>query len=192
MDLQCKEVLKKLSRIHGIFYTMRNYMPISTMMTLYYSLAYPTIIQNIIIWGGISVSHTCNVKIKMNKILRCILRVKYSDNNVPLLPTEEMYKSLAILNFKQAYEYFLLKFIHFYFYKNPLFFNLYFMNLLPRHEYSTRNTRIHYPSIRVEIEKQSTIYQCCQLINSIDYGLLVPQSDYQLKRNFRLYALTDS
>ena len=66
------------------------------------------------------------------------------------------------------------------------------MNLLPRHEYSTRSTRIHYPSIRLDIGKQSTLYKCCQLINNIDYGLLVPQSDYQLKRNFRLYALTDS
>ena len=68
--LQSRDVLGKLSKLNGIFYALVNYMPQKTLITLFYSLVYPTIINNLIIWGGISQSHTVNIKVAMNKILR--------------------------------------------------------------------------------------------------------------------------
>ena len=101
--------------------------------------------------------------LKINKIFRCILNVSFNDNYVPNIHTSEMYKSLNTLKFNYIYDLFLLKFLHFVMYKNTKntkLFNKYFADLLPGHSYSTRQTRILLPRVRLEIEKRSTIYQC--------------------------------
>ena len=150
------KVIKKLNIIHGVFYAMNSFMPVNTLRTLYYSLTYPALTYHVVIWGGISPSHTVNIKIIMNKILRIILRVRYDDNHIPLVRTNTMYRDLKIFQFNDIYRYFLLKFVHYCFYKNLNFYHKYFVPLLPCHSYSTRNVRILQPQIRLNIEKQST------------------------------------
>ena len=81
---QKRTVLRKMNRFHGAFYGKRNYMPLETLMTTY-SIAYPAIIQNVTVWGAISNSNTCNLKIAMNEILRCILNLKKDRNNIPII-----------------------------------------------------------------------------------------------------------
>ena len=102
-----------------------------------------------------------------------------------------MYTTLGILKFEDVYSFFILKliFVHYCLYKNTNYFDSYFAKLLPNHFYETRQTRIHYPSVRVDIEKQNTIFQCYKLINYIDNDLLNPQSDYSLKKKFKIAAL---
>ena len=48
---------------------------------LYYSLFYPYLINNIIIWGGVSFNKIERIQIKMNKTLRYILNVSYNANS---------------------------------------------------------------------------------------------------------------
>ena len=109
-----KQVFRKLSQLHGIIYASSNFLPQQSLITIYNSLVYPTIIQNIIIWGGIADTNLSNIKIMMNKILRRILRVKNDENNIPLVPIADMYKSLKLLQFKDIYRLFLLQSIYFY------------------------------------------------------------------------------
>ena len=159
-------------------------------MTLYYSLVYPIIIQNIIIWGGVPEANLRNIKIAMNKILRYILRVEYDDNGVPLMATSEMYKTLKLLKFDDIYRYFLLKFIHDAFYRKTEIFREYYAPLLPSHSYGTRGIRINLPSIRLEVEKQSTVFQSCKLFNELPCDILEPRSIGVLKAKYRCYAIS--
>ena len=48
-SLQAGEVYRKVSRMHGIFYSLSLLVPQRTLLTIYYSLVYPIITQNIII-----------------------------------------------------------------------------------------------------------------------------------------------
>ena len=119
---QATQVNHKMSKIQGVFYSLSSLVPQSTLVTLYYSLVFPILIQNIIIWGGIPEANLRGIKTTLNKILRHILKVKYDENNIPLMPTSEMYKTLNLLKFDDVYKYFLLKFIHDVFYRQSDFF----------------------------------------------------------------------
>ena len=122
----------------------------------------------------------------MNKILRCILKVRIGDDYRPLISTNEMYKSLGLLKFKDVHRLYLLKFWHYCWYKNPHFALKYLTDNLPSHNYSTRNNiQIYYPEVRIDKEKQSTIYQICELANNIDPQLLQPLSEHSLKNIFK-------
>ena len=136
---------------------MNNYMPINTLIKLFHSLVYPTLIQSIIIWGGIYPSNLINIKISINKILRQVLKVKYSVQNIPLTPTIDMYKFLNVLTFDDIHKFFLLKFIHDIFYNNTTIFYKYFTPLLPTHNYGTRGIKINLPYARLDVVKHGTL-----------------------------------
>ena len=126
----------------------------------------------------------------MNKSLRVVLNVKFDENFVPSMATNEMYKKLKLLKLEDIYKYFLLKFVHSFLYGSKTqFFDLYFFNLLPNHGYSTRGVKINYPSIRLDMERTLPVYNCVKLINSVPDYLLQPQSDFTLKKRSKSYFL---
>ena len=173
-SIQSAEVHKKLCKLQGMVYSMSTLVPQKTLMTIYHSLIYPIITQNIIIWGGIAECNIAKIKCTMNKILRIILKVKYDQNNVPLMATNDMYRELKLLQFDDIYKYFLLKFVHTALHKNSAILRNYFEHLLPTHSYSTRHSKINLPPTRLEIEKHGTVFQSCKLINEISEDLLLP------------------
>ena len=188
--LQSNEVYRRLSKMHGVFHSLSALVPRTTLVTLYHSLVYPIIIHNIIIWGGIPAAGLKNIKTMINNILRCILRVRYDQNNVPLMSVSDMYKCLSLLKFDDVYKYFLLRFLHFSFYKDTETFNKYYLPLLPTHSYGARGTRINLPSVRVEVERQFALFQSCKLLNEIPSDLIQPQSNYSLKIKYKRRMLS--
>ena len=117
-----REINKKLCKMQGVIYSLSSLLPKKALLTIYYSLVYSLLSQNIVIWGGVSEVNVKNIKICLNKILRSILRVEYDENNIPLVGTNEMYKSLNLLKFNDIYKYFLLKFLHLVLYGHNDFF----------------------------------------------------------------------
>ena len=101
-----------------------------------------------------------------------------------------MYKTLKFLKFEDVYKYFLLKFIHDIFYRQTEFFNEYFAPLLPSHSYGTRGVRINLPSVRLEIGKQSTLFQTCKLVNELPTDLLESQADGTLKKKYKIMVIS--
>ena len=94
-------------------YSLSSLLPKNTLLTIYYSLVYSVISQSVVIWGGAPEANVRNIKITINKILRAILKIEHDENNIPLVPTNEMYKTLNLLKFDDIYKYFLLKFADF-------------------------------------------------------------------------------
>ena len=124
----------------------------------------------------------------LNKILRTILKVKF-ENYIPLLRTDEMYRTLNLLKFDDIYRYFLLRFINDAQYKNIVFYEKYFAPLVPAHRYETRGVKINLPDARLDAEKHGTIFNCCKLINELDESFFVPQSKQKLKKDFKKYCI---
>ena len=100
-----------------------------------------------------------------------------------------MYKSLKLLQFKDIYWLFLLKFIHFILYKIPPVFDTFYVELLPDHNYPKRNTRINLPMVRLDIGKNALLFQSCKLINDIQECFLIPQSSQTLTKNFKSHCI---
>ena len=184
-NLHISDIYNKLCKLHGVIYSLTSVLPTNTLLLLYNSLVYPKIIPNIIIWGAAPLIHTNKIQIKMNKILRTILKIRSNSNYVPTVSTNEMYKSVSFLKFKDIFNYFLLKFLHNCLYKDFGIFNDYFSQYLPQHTYLTRNRRINLPQIRLEIERQSTVFQTCKLFDELPQEFLEPQSWQSLKKKFK-------
>ena len=102
------QVCKSLSKMRGVIYAVSDLIPSNILLTLYKSLVLPLLINNIIIWGCTGVTNRNRLTISVHKILRLILKVKHNENNVTLMPVNEMYKYLKILKFID----FLLKFAY--------------------------------------------------------------------------------
>ena len=49
---------------------------------------------------------------------------------------------------------------------------------------NTRRQRLRIPNVRLEIERQSTIFQACKFFNELSPYLINPMSKYLLKSNF--------
>ena len=175
--------------MQGVMYSLSSLLPRQSLLTIYYSLVYSLVSHNIVLWGGVPEANIRNIKISLNKILRSILKVEYDENNVPTMHTNEMYKTLNLLKFQDIYKYFLLKFIHFILYRDNEMFVKYLMPLMPNHRYNTRNNRINLPNVRLQVEKQSTVFQMCRLINELPDYLLDPQSQCSLKNKFKNFVI---
>ena len=46
------ELSRKLARSVGIFYKLRHYVPLDTLISIYYALFYPFLIYGIVVWGA--------------------------------------------------------------------------------------------------------------------------------------------
>ena len=187
--LQTDEVCKKLSRLQGVFYALSPLVPRSVLIQIYYSLVYPVLIQNVIVWGGLNEFHSNRIGVAQNKILRIILKVKTDEYHIPQVSVNDMYRQLGFLKFKDVYRLFILKFVHFILYERFDVFIKYFRNFLPLNNHCTRNNRINLPLIRTNIEKKFTIYQTCLLMRQLPENFIVPQAPGILKKKFKELCL---
>ena len=183
--LQTADIGRKLSQMQGVIYSMATLVPRNSLINIFNALVLPIINQNILIWGGSNENNLRNIKIGLNNILRIILNVRRDENNVPLRSTNEMFKELNMLKLDDAYKLTLLKFLHYAFYKNSSLFLKYYSPLLPNHNYNTRLNRINLPNVRLEIERNSVIFQSCKLLNMLPESLIKPQHNTTLKSKFK-------
>ena len=184
-----RDVCMKINRARGVIYSVRNMLSQSTLRILYYSLAYPYIINSVIIWGGVSETKLRDLKVAINKLLRTILRVRTNVFGIPLMPVSEMYKNLGLLKFSDVYKYFMLKFLHVVLYENRKLYDSYFAQYLPSHNYVTRNCSFNIPRLRTEIERLSIVYQCILLSREIPRPFLDNMNKYTMREKFYEYIL---
>ena len=185
-----QDVCNQLSKYNGIIYSLSKFVPRFILINIYYSLVYPQIIQNIVIWGGTNKTNQQRITVALNKILRNILQVRFDGNGIPIIPVNSMYKELNFLKFEDIHIYFTLKFIHFILYKRFDVFERCFAHLLPLNNYNMRTKLINLPYIRTEAERHSTLYQVCEVIRGLPTHFLDQVSDHTLKRKFKEYAIS--
>ena len=64
---------KKLSKVCGMIYKLRHYVPLSTLRIVYYSMFHSHIQYSLLNWGRAAKSHFHKLSILQNKILRACL-----------------------------------------------------------------------------------------------------------------------
>ena len=111
-NFHLNSVKDKISRSNGIIYRLKSSLPSSLLLNLYNSLLYPHLVQNIIVWGGVSENKLRPIQVQMNFALRNILNINYDNFHSPLLNTNSMFLKLNLLKLKEVFQYFMTKFIH--------------------------------------------------------------------------------
>jgi len=96
-DQHVQYVCSKLSKTVGIFYRIREFVPESVLVSLYYSLFYPYIIYCVLVWGGTFDSRLNSIVVLQKRVLRLITSQSYLAHTGPLF-----YRT-KILKFRDVY-----------------------------------------------------------------------------------------
>jgi len=93
-------ISSKLSKTVGIFYRIREFVPESVLVSLYYSLFYPYLIYCVLVWGNTNESLINMIITLQKRVLRLITSQGFMAHTSPLF-----YRT-GILKFKDIYRYF--------------------------------------------------------------------------------------
>ena len=126
-----QNIIGKLSKNCGILYKIRNLLSIQARMNFYYSLMYPYLTYNIIIWGNTHKTHLNQLEVLHKRIIRTICNSNRNDHTSPL------FYSLRLLKLIDIYKYFIS--VHMYISFNQ---NQYRVS----HSVNTRNRQLAAPT----------------------------------------------
>ena len=96
-----KYVANKLSKNTGIFYRIKDNMTKQARISYYYSLFFPYISYNVIVWGGTYKNHLYPIIRQQKRIIRLIADADYQFH------TNSLFLKFEILKFEDVYKFFI-------------------------------------------------------------------------------------
>ncbi len=127
------ELRKKLSRTTGLFFKLRHYIPLSTLLCLYNSLFSSFLNYGIIVWGLTVDTYLDPLFVLQKKVLKCI---KFQQTTAPSSP---LFHSLKVLKLEDMIHLNILTFVFKAVNKlSPIYFHNYFTLTTTSHRYGTR------------------------------------------------------
>ena len=128
---------RKLSKVCGVIYKLRHYVPFSTLKLVYYAMFHFHLQYSLINWGRAYKSHYHNLVFLQNKILRASLFLAMH------YPTNLLYTKFCVLKRDDMIKMELAKFMFKFSNKMlPNSFNNYFLRLDKIHKYNTRQKNV--------------------------------------------------
>ncbi len=127
------ELYKKLSRTTGIFFKIRHYIPLETLICLYNSIFSSFLSYGIIVWGLTYASYLNPLLLLQKKILRCIKFQPFTASSTPLFHSLKILKLENILHLNTLI--FVFKAIN---NLSPIYFHNYFTPNSTVHRFGTR------------------------------------------------------
>ena len=179
-------ICSTISKILGILYKIRCFVPQTALLSLYYTLIYSQISYCNILWGNTFPSYSNKLFILQKKALRIISFSDYSAH------TEPIFKRFYILQLHDVYKYQLGIFMFKYFHGLlPRTFNNWFQPNNTVHGHFTRiSSRIHLNTVSLNISKRSVRVYGAQFWNSIDCKIKDNPSLYSFKTHLKKYLLS--
>ena len=99
-------IVAKISRGVGILYKVKNFLPTSILLCVYYSLVHTHLSYGIIILGSTYKSHLEKLSSLQNKAIRAVGGAEWNESS------SSLYYKFKVLNFYDIYKYELAKFMH--------------------------------------------------------------------------------
>ena len=174
-------ICKKVSKSIGILFKIRDYLPLKTLIMLYYSFIYPYLSYCIVAWGSSYATHLQPLFILQKKAIRTINKSCYLDHTSPLFYSNNILKLQDIYRFAVS--------TYMYEHHSQL-------GLLSTHNYYTRNrNNLIPPYERLSVTQQSIYYQGSKIWNDTPIHIrqlpTLSQFKYQLKAHLiSRYSLT--
>ena len=170
----------RLAFYQGLIYSLKPYLSIEALKSVYYSCIFPHLLLHAIIWMGTAPTHINHVQIAQNKIMRTI-------NNADYETTSDIYDRLNIINISEIYRLQCLIFMY-----NWLKCDKYpFLDDI-RDEvtrppmYQTRHSQnLRLPFPRLNIHKQTVIYNGLKYWNGLDESIRSAPSLMSFKKRLK-------
>ena len=86
------ELSRKLARSIGIFYKLRHFVPLNTLITIYYALFYSFLTYSIVVWGATYDNYLQPVFTSQKKVIRAMTFSKQRDHSSPLFSQLKLLK----------------------------------------------------------------------------------------------------
>ena len=159
-NAHAQHVNGKVSRLAGIFYRIRNFLPSHALKTIYYALFQSQLQYGIVFWSGVN-------KTKFDQIFRVQKKIiRFITNSDRLAHTTPLFKDLAILKLDDLRKLEMAKFV-FNDVGGPNFFNFTVQSSI--HSYNTRNqSSIRLPQPRSNTLLRSVFYEGIKIFNGLD------------------------
>ena len=84
--------MAKISRGVGILYKIKNFLPISTLLFVYYSPVHTHLSYGIIIWGSTYKSHVAKLTSLQYKTIRAVGGAEWNETSSPLYSKFKSFK----------------------------------------------------------------------------------------------------
>ena len=171
-------ICKKIAKSTGILHRLRDYLPMKTLIGLYYSFIYSYLNYCILVWGGTSQSHIQPLEIIQRKCIRIINKSHYLAHSSPLFAHNKILKFSDIFNLNSGI----------YMYNNIVKFN----HLLPAHNHSTRFRSNYVPSFnRLSLTQRQSLFSILPSIwNDLPDAIKSSPSIFIFKKRYKQYLLS--
>ena len=128
------ELSKKLAGSIGIFYKLRYFVPLNTLITIYYALFYSFLTYGIVVWGATYDNYVQPVFTSQKKVIRAMTSSKQSGHSSPL------FSQLKLLKLYDIYKLYISSFIFECQNKtSPIYFSDFFTSVSSIHSYNTQS-----------------------------------------------------
>ena len=101
-NLHVSMLCNKVSRAVGVLYKLRDYLPLPTLISLYYTFVYPYFVYCNVIWGHTFRTHLKPLEILQKKVIRIINHAPYNSHTNNLFFTNKILKLNEINLFFQS------------------------------------------------------------------------------------------
>ena len=168
-------VLSKIAKNTGILYRIRDNLPMKARLDFYYSMIYPYMTYNVIVWGGTYQSHLSNLILQQKRTIRVLCNIPFYGHTSPV------FHKYRILKFLDIYRYY----ICIYMFKNknsPLFRTIHVRN--------TRNRHLAQPSFnRLSACQNSLSFMGPHIWNDLPQFIRDSSTIDSFKRALKLYYI---
>ena len=183
-------VTLNISRITGALSNLTGIIPMQILIRLYYALAYPHLINHIVVWGSAPLCHLNSLSVRVNNLLRVILGIKWI-NGRPSVSTDDMYESNHFLKIRSIFKLNLFKLLkQLLDGKIPELFNMLLHPYVTTHFYETRGGIFRHPPLTCEIERRALPHQLITLFESVPDEIL-NKSHFSSIYSFKNFLLND-
>ena len=180
-------ICKKLSKCAGIIAKARRKLHRSSLITLYYTFAYPYFIYCNHVWGNNYASTLEKIKIIQKRLVRTITCSPYRAHTEPLFYANKLLNVCDINSYTIGI--FMYQFVNG---NLPDIFNGFFVRNRDRnvHQYNVRNAdEVYVPYARLDVRKFSLKISGAKLWNVLPTYIKESSSLYMFKQNLRKHLI---
>ena len=176
-DFHLQEVCGKIAKSVGILYALKPFLPISALISVYYSLIYPYLNYCILLWGGTCQTHLRPLILLQKRCVRLITKSSY------LAHTDPIFRKYNLLKVMDLYKYRL----GIYAYSNQVTLSL---NHCRNHNYETRcRTQLLPVFQRLNESQKSLKFAVPREWNSIPDYIKRSNTLNQFKKTYKKYLI---
>ena len=172
------ELFRKLARLVGIFYKLRHYVPLDTLISIYYALFYPFLTYGIVVWGATYENLLKPILTAQKKVIRAITFSEPTAHSSPL------FSDLKILTLGDIYQLYISSFVS----ECPAHFRDFFRPISSIYSYNTRGaTHDGFFLVRkntLQYGIRSICYNGVRIWNNIPYEIRNSTSVKDFRKKF--------